>query len=225
MPPTDSTKKLTTDQIELLRRWIREGAAWQGHWAFLPVRRTEPPDDDASAQAIDRFIRAKLKGANVAPAAQADPVALSRRVAFDLTGLPPNAEQVSRIAAAPTEENYRQLVEELLNSPRYGERMAMWWLDLVRYADSVGYHGDQPVSVYPFREYVIRAFNDNKRFDQFTREQLAGDLLRELTTEDKIASGYNRLGMMMQKGACSPRSTFVSTSPSGSATSAAHGSA
>ena len=147
----------------------------------------------------------KLKGANVAPARQADPVTLARRLAFDLTGLPPSAEQVSRFAAAPTEENYRRLVDELLNSPHYGERMAMWWLDLVRYADSVGYHGDQPVSVYPFREYVIRAFNDNKRFDQFTREQLAGDLIPQPTTEDEIASGYNRLGMMSAEGGVQPK--------------------
>ncbi len=205
MPPTDSNKKLTADQVELLRRWIRDGAAWQGHWAFLPVRRNEPPEDAASAQPIDRFIRMKLTGTNIAPAAQADPVTLARRVALDLTGLPPTAEQVTRFAAAPTEQAYRQLVDELLNSPRYGERMAMWWLDLVRYADSVGYHGDQPLSVYPFREYVIRAFNDNKRFDQFTREQLAGDLMPQPTTEDKIASGYNRLGMMSAEGGVQPK--------------------
>ncbi|MGD9723999.1 MAG: PSD1 and planctomycete cytochrome C domain-containing protein [Pirellulales bacterium] len=204
MPPADSTKKLTADQIALLQRWIREGAAWQGHWAFLPVQRTAPPHD-ASAQPIDRFIRAKQIANHVTAAAPADPVALARRVAFDLTGLPPSAGQVARFAAAPTEENYRHLVEELLNSPRYGERLAMWWLDLVRYADSVGYHGDQPVSVYPFREYVIRAFNENKRFDQFTREQLAGDLLPQPTTEDQIASGYNRLGMMSAEGGVQPK--------------------
>ena len=157
------------------------------------------------AQPIDGFIRAKLKTAGVELAAQADPVTLARRVAFDLTGLPPTAEQVARLAAAPTEETYRQLVEELLNSPRFGERMAMWWLDLVRYGDSVGYHGDQPVSVYPFREYVIRAFNENKRFDQFTREQLGGDLMPQPTPEDQIASGYNRLGMMSAEGGVQPK--------------------
>ncbi len=205
MPPADSTKKLTADQIELLRRWIHEGAPWQGHWAFLPVRRAKPADQSESAQPIDQFIRAKLTTAGVAPAAQADPVTLTRRLAFDLTGLPPTAEQVSRMVEAPTEENYRQLVEELLNSPRYGERMAMWWLDLVRYADSVGYHGDQAVSVYPFREYVVHAFNGNKPFDEFTREQLAGDLLPEPTKEARIASGYNRLGMMSAEGGVQPK--------------------
>jgi hypothetical protein len=205
MPPADSSKKLTAAQIELLRRWIQDGAPWQGHWAFLPLRRAEPLDQSYGVQPIDRFIRAKLTTAGVAPADQADPITLTRRLAFDLTGLPPAAEQVSRMAAAPTEENYRQLVEELLNSPRYGERMAMWWLDLVRYADSVGYHGDQAVSVYPFREYVVRAFNDNKRFDEFTREQLAGDLLPEPNKEARIASGYNRLGMMSAEGGVQPK--------------------
>lgn len=205
MPPPDSTKKLTAQQIELLRRWIQEGAAWQGHWAFLPVRKAELPAQADSPLPIDRFLRAKMERASVTPAAQADPVTLTRRLAFDLTGLPPTADQISRMAEAPTEENYRQLVEELLSSPRYGERMAMWWLDLVRYADSVGYHGDQAVSVYPFREYVVRAFNENRRFDQFTREQLAGDLLASPTAEAKIASGYNRLGMMSAEGGVQPK--------------------
>jgi len=205
MPPADSKKKLTPQQIELLTRWIKEGASWQGHWAFLPVTKTTPAGQPDSTQPIDRFIRAKLTTAGITPADQADPITLTRRVAFDLTGLPPTAEQVSRMVSAPTEENYRQLVEELLSSPRYGERMAMWWLDLVRYADSVGYHGDQTVSVYPFREYVIRAFHDNKRFDEFTREQLAGDLLPDPSLQARIASGYNRLGMMSAEGGVQPK--------------------
>ncbi len=205
MPPADSAKKLAPRQIELLTRWIKEGAAWQGHWAFLPVHKTQPAEPSESSQPIDQFIRARLAATGVAPAEQADPITLTRRLAFDLTGLPPTAEQVTRMVKAPNEENYRLLVEELLSSPRYGERMAMWWLDLVRYADSVGYHGDQPVSVYPFREYVIRAFNDNKRFDLFTREQLAGDLLPEPSKEARIASGYNRLGMMSAEGGVQPK--------------------
>lgn len=206
MPPADSTKKLTEDQIALLSRWVKQGAPWQGHWSFLPVTRSIPPaGDSTNVQAIDQFVRAKLASAQVTPAAPAEAVTLARRVAFDLTGLPPTAEQVARFAAAPSDENYRQLVDELLASPRYGERMAMWWLDLVRYADSVGYHGDQPVSVYPFREYVIGAFNSNKPFDQFTRQQLAGDLLPQPTLEDKIASGYNRLGMMSAEGGVQPK--------------------
>ncbi len=130
---------------------------------------------------------------------------MARRLAFDLTGLPPTPEQVARLAADPSDASYERLVDELLASPRYGERMAMWWLDLVRYADSVGYHGDQPVSVFPFREYVIRAFNDNQRFDHFTIEQLAGDLLPDATLENKIAAGYNRLGMMSEEGGVQPK--------------------
>jgi len=205
MPPVDSIKKLTPEQIELLKRWVQEGAKWQGHWAFLPVRRAEPPVVGTSAQAIDRFVGRKLAESGMTPGPAADPVTLARRLAFDLTGLPPTAEQIARLAADPGEESYRRLVEELLSSPRYGERMAMWWLDLVRYADSVGYHGDQEVSVYPFREYVIRAFNENKRFDDFTREQLAGDLLANPTIEQQIASGYNRLGMMSAEGGVQPK--------------------
>ncbi len=130
---------------------------------------------------------------------------LARRVAFDLTGLPPTPEQVARLVADPSNTGYERLVDELLASPRYGERMAMWWLDLVRYADSVGYHGDQPVSVFPFREYVVRALNDNKPFDQFTIEQLGGDLLPEATLENKVAAGYNRLGMMSEEGGVQPK--------------------
>lgn len=206
MPPADSGKKLTAEQIALLQKWIEQGAEWQGHWAFLPVKRPAVPGDDTTAkQPVDRFVRAKLATAGITPAPQAPSIALARRAAFDLTGLPPSLEQVNRFAAAPTEQSYRQLIDELLASPRYGERLAMWWLDLVRYADSVGYHGDQPISVYPFREFVIRAFNDNKRFDAFTRQQLAGDLLPGATVEDKIASGYNRLGMMSAEGGVQPK--------------------
>ena len=109
------------------------------------------------------------------------------------------------MVADPSNAGYERLVDELLASPRYGERMAMWWLDLVRYADSVGYHGDQPVSVFPFREYVVRSLNDNKPFDQFTIEQLGGDLLPGATLENKVAAGYNRLGMMSEEGGVQPK--------------------
>ncbi len=130
---------------------------------------------------------------------------LLRRLRFDLTGLPPSTAEVIAFLADSSEKAYENVVDRLLGSPEFGERMAMWWLDLVRYADSVGYHGDQPVRVSPFRDYVIKSFNENKPFDRFTLEQLAGDLLPSPTIEDKIASGYNRLGMMSAEGGVQPK--------------------
>jgi mono/diheme cytochrome c family protein len=212
MPPPDSIKRLTAEQIKLLKAWVAAGGEYQGHWSLLPIDKPAPPAPAESSLAgaagknpIDRFVEAGIGRHRLAAAPEADPVTLARRLAFDLTGLPPTPEQVAHLAGGPSDAAYEQLVDELLASPRYGERLAMWWLDLVRYADSVGYHGDQPVSVYPFREYVIRAFNDNKRFDQFTVEQLAGDLLPDATLENKIASGYNRLGMMSEEGGVQPK--------------------
>lgn len=205
MPPDDSGKSLTQGQIALLRQWIEQGAPWEGHWAFLPVERPTPPPVDGAEQPIDRFVRARLAAEQIEPAPPAEPVTLFRRLAFDLTGLPPSDAQVAAIAADRSDAAYRRIVDELLDSPRFGERMAIWWLDLVRYADSVGYHGDQPVSVYPFREYVIRSFNDNKPFNEFTREQIAGDLLPNPTVDQQIASGYNRLGMMSAEGGVQPK--------------------
>ncbi|HEY1784424.1 MAG TPA: DUF1549 domain-containing protein, partial [Pirellulales bacterium] len=205
MPPPDSNKQLTPAQIELLKRWIAAGAEYQGHWSFLSIQRQPPAGNAGAKNPIDRVILAELGPHGLTASPPADPVTLARRLAFDLTGLPPTPEQVARLATDPSDTGYERLVDELLASPRYGERMAMWWLDLVRYADSVGYHGDQPVSVFPFRGYVIRAFNDNKRFDQFTVEQLAGDLLPNASLEDKIAAGYNRLGMMSEEGGVQPK--------------------
>jgi hypothetical protein len=203
MPPADSGKALTKAQVELLGRWIDQGARWQGHWSFLPISRALPPavDDPSFARnAIDAFVVARLGAAGLAHAPPADPATLLRRLHFDLVGLPPAPEVVERYAANPSEMAYEQLVDALLASQHFGERMAMFWLDLVRYADSVGYHGDQPVSVSPYRDYVISAFNQNLPFDQFTIEQLAGDLLPNPTRAQKIASGYNRLGMMSAEG-------------------------
>ena len=210
MPPPDSNKKLTPKQIALLKQWIAEGAEYQSHWAYTPLKRPTPPAVSKEAHAwsrgpIDRFIMARLAAEGLAPSDEADPATLCRRLYFDLTGLPPTPEEVEAFTAAygdraTREPAYEALVDKLLTSPRFGERMAMWWLDLVRYADTVGYHGDQDVMVWPFRDYVINAFNRNVPFDQFTREQLAGDLLSDATREQRVASGYNRLGMMTAEG-------------------------
>jgi hypothetical protein len=210
MPPADSNKKLSTRQIAVLKQWVAEGAEYQSHWAYSPLKKPAPPQIDDAAfavrprTAIDQFLLAWLNKEKLQPAAEADAATLGRRVHFDLTGLPPTAEELDQFVAAyqgdKKEAAYEALVDRLLASPHFGERMTMWWLDLVRYADTVGYHGDQNVSVWPYRDYVISAFNRNLPFDQFTREQLAGDLLKDPTREQRIASGYNRLGMMTAEG-------------------------
>lgn len=203
MPPPETKKKLTPAQVSVLRRWIEEGAEWQGHWAYLPPERTSPPTVEAASfvrNDIDPFILAKLKEQGMPPAPEADPITLGRRLHFDLLGLPPTPERIEAFVTASSSAAYEALVDELLASPRYGERMAIFWLDLVRYADSVGYHGDQYQSTYPFRDYVIKSFNDNKPFDRFTLEQIAGDLLPEPTQESRVGAGYNRLNMMSAEG-------------------------
>jgi hypothetical protein len=217
MPPPETGKSLTPEQVALIRRWIAEGADFQGHWSFLPrdLSATDPadatPPSDAEhneQQAVDRQMTARidalvaqgLQSQKLSPAPEADRVTLLRRLHFDLTGLPPSEAEVEAFVNDTSPDAYASLVDRLLASPHYGERMAMWWLDLVRYADTVGYHGDQEMSVSPFRDYVIASFNANKPFDQFTIEQLAGDLLPDATREQRIASGYNRLGMMSAEG-------------------------
>ncbi len=208
MPPPAFAKGLSDVDRQVLRRWIEQGAKWEGHWAFLPIGRPQPPAVDAKLKpknAIDQFILQALGEHHLTPSPQADPVTLLRRVRFDLTGLPPSIAEVDAFAADPSDEAYERVVDRLLASPEFGERMSMWWLDLVRYADSVGYHGDQPVSIYPFRDYVIKSFNENKPFDRFTLQQLAGDLLPGASVEDKVASGYNRLGMMSAEGGVQPK--------------------
>ena len=208
MPPPEFGKDVSDYERALLRRWIEQGAKWEGHWAFQPIRNTPIPnvsDERPAKNAIDGHIQFALRKAELFPSPKADARTLVRRLCFDLTGLPPKPEWVERFVAEPTEQAYEKLVDELIKSPQFGERMAVWWLDLVRYADSVGYHGDQPVPVTPFRDYVIDAFNNNKPFDRMTIEHLAGDLFPAPTTEQLIASGYNRLGMMSAEGGAQPK--------------------
>jgi hypothetical protein len=204
MPPPDSKKPvLKADEVELLRRWIDEGAKFTEHWSYVPPKRPavpETPDAAWPRGAIDRFVAAAQAEHGLSPAAEADRRTLIRRLAFDLTGLPPSPEEVEAFVADERPEAYAELVGRLLDSPHYGERMAMWWLDLVRFADTNGIHGDNHRELSPYRDYVIQAFNDNKPFDRFTIEQLAGDLLPQATTWDRVASGYNRLLMTTQEG-------------------------
>jgi hypothetical protein len=203
MPPPDADKELKPEQIELLTRWIKEGAKWSPAWSYVSPRRHDvPPIKNAQAARnwIDNFVISRLEREGLTLNQSADPVMLVRRLSFDLTGLPPMQEMVDAFVADPSEAAYEKLVDQLLASPHYGERMAMTWLDLVRFADTVGYHGDQLHNIWPFRDYVIHAFNTNMPFDQFTREQLAGDLLPDATEDQLIASGYNRLLQTSHEG-------------------------
>jgi len=203
MPPPKSGGRLTPDQVSLIRRWILEGAEWKGHWAYLPPERpvvpARPAEQDAAGD-IDRFILARLAEQRLEPSPEAGRTTLVRRLSFDLTGLPPTTLEVDAFESDTRPDAYERLVDRLLASPHFGERMAIFWLDLVRFADTTGYHGDNHVDLYLFRDYVIRSFNENKPFDRFTIEQLAGDLLPGATDLTRIASGYNRLLQTTQEG-------------------------
>ena len=203
MPPPEIGKNLTQKEKDLLEQWIQEGAVWADHWAYAPpVDHPTPKVKNRgwSSHWIDQFAIANIEKTNLLPAKDADPVTLVRRVHFDLTGLPPSPQVVQSFESDPSDKAYSKIIEDLLNSPHFGERLATYWLDLVRYADTVGYHGDQPHNISPYRDWVIQAFNDNMTFDQFTLEQLAGDLLPGSTIQQKVASGYNRLLQTTHEG-------------------------
>ena len=201
MPPVESHKSLKPKEIEILKQWIKEGAVYEDPWAYVaPVKHPAPKVKKSGwpANWVDHFVLARLEKKGLAPAADADPVTLVRRLSFDLTGLPPEPALVADFQSKKI--SYEQLVDSLIASPHFGERMAIYWLDLVRFADTVGYHGDQDHNISPYRDYVIKAFNNNTPFDQFTQEQLAGDLLPNPTTWQKVASGYNRLLQTSHEG-------------------------
>ena len=195
MPPTKSNKRLTADEKSVLKRWIAEGAEYQAHWAFVaPERGTVPVVQNSAAcrNEIDRFVVSRLERSQLTPSAEADRTTLIRRLSFDLIGLPPSPAEVAEFLADRDENAYEKLVDRLLQSPHYGERMAMPWLDAARYADSNGYQTDAQRFMWPWRDWVINAFNSNMPFDQFTVEQLAGDLLPNATVNQQIATGFNR---------------------------------
>jgi hypothetical protein len=206
MPQKESHKTLTNAQKELFRRWVAQGAPYEAHWAYVPLKAPAIPAMPAGGRnPIDAFIGAKLAEKRIAPAAEASKERLLRRLSLDLTGLPPTPAELAAFLADNAPDAYEQQVDRLLASPHYGERMAVWWLDIARFADTVGFHGDQNQRIFPYRDYVINAFNANKPFDAFTREQLAGDLLPGATEEQKVASGYNRLNMMTREGGAQPK--------------------
>jgi hypothetical protein len=203
MPPPKAHKELTPAQKETIKRWVAEGAEYEAHWAYAPLVRPEVPGGERHP--VDAFIREKLAAKRIAPSPEAAKAKLLRRLALDLTGLPPTAEEVRAFTADDAADAYEKQVDRLLASPHFGERMAVWWLDVARFTDTVGFHGDQNQRIFPYRDYVINAFNANKRFDQFTIEQLAGDLLPQPTAEQLVATGYNRLNMMTREGGAQPK--------------------
>ena len=207
MPPADGNHALSQRQKDLLEAWIAAGAEYAPHWAYVtPVAHPVPAVNDGEWPDtwIDRFLLARLEAEGLKPAVDADDVTLVRRVTFDLTGLPPTPPEVDAYLADPSPDRYGKLVDRLLASPRHAEKMAAWWLDLVRYADTVGYHGDQVHRSAPYRDWVISAFLNNLPFDRFTVLQLAGDLVDSLPGEhpdDRVlASGYNRLLQTTHEG-------------------------
>ncbi|MCA9063737.1 MAG: PSD1 domain-containing protein [Planctomycetaceae bacterium] len=210
MPPLQAGKPpLTPAEIALLKQWIEEGATYTEHWAYAPLQRPDVPASDQTANAsehpIDRFVRATLRRQGMSPNEPADRRTLIRRLSFDLTGLPPTPAEVDTFVHDANPAAVEKLIDRLLASPHYGERMAVYWLDLVRYADTGGYHSDNAREVDAFRDYVIDAFNANLPFDQFTIEQLAGDLLPDATLQQKVASGYNRLLQTTEEGGAQPK--------------------
>ncbi len=207
MPPPNATTSPNKEAVELIRRWIEEGAKWEGHWAYVAPQAVAPPTIGGQAWVrndIDRFILKRLRQEKLQPSAEADRATLLRRLTLDLTGLPPTPAELDAFLADGSPGAYERKVDALLASPRYGERMTMPWLDLARFADTHGYHIDSARDVSRWRDWVIRSFNENKPYDQFTIEQLAGDLLPNATEEQKIATGFNRNHMVNYEGGAIP---------------------
>lgn len=195
MPPPDSHRKLSAEQITTLRAWIEAGAAYEPHWALIAPGHVEPPNvvgERWVRNLIDRFVLARLEREGLRPSPEADRETLLRRVTFDLTGLPPTIAEIDAFLVDNSADAYERVVDRLLASPRYGERMAVPWLDAARYADTQGYQDDGPREMWRWRDWVIEAFNANMPFDQFTIEQLAGDLLPNATQGQRTATGFNR---------------------------------
>ena len=212
MPPPETEKRLRSEDVLLLRKWIEAGARYEKHWAYVAPRRYVPPDVEDpswSRMPLDRFVSARLDGAKRSPSREASEATLVRRVFFDLLGLAPAPEELASysrdLRSGSRPDAFERLLDRLLASPRFGERFAVYWFDLVRFADTTGIHADNTWEVYPYRDYVIDAFNRNLSFDQFTREQLAGDLLPDATLQQQVAASYNRLNMITREGGSQPK--------------------
>ena len=207
MPPPESNLSVTPEEIALIYRWIEQGAEFKPHWSLIPPEMPELPKVDMSEwpeSGIDHFILSRLEQAGVNPRPLASREALIRRVTFDLTGLPPTIEEIDAFLADEREDAYERVVDRLLASASYGERMATEWLDVARYADSHGYQDDGLRSMWPWRDWVIESFNENQPFDEFVAWQIAGDLLPDPTIEQQLATGFNRNHLQSQEGGIIP---------------------
>jgi len=207
MPPPAAKNPLTEAEKQILGKWVAAGAEYKQHWAFVrPVQAPLPKVRNVAwpQNAIDYFVLARLEAEHLQPAPQADRYTLARRVYLDLIGLPPTPDEADAFVNDPAPDAYEKLVDRLLASPHYGERWARRWLDLARYADTNGYEKDRVRSIWPYRDWVIRALNDDKPFDQFTIEQIAGDMLPGATTQQRIATGFHRNTMLNEEGGIDP---------------------
>jgi len=207
MPPPKSGKSLSPEQIGKLTRWVEQGAKWKNHWSFIPPERPPLPqvkDAQWPRNEIDRFVLSEMERRGFTPNPEADRATLIRRATLDLTGLPPTVEEVDRFLTDSSPDAYEKLVDRLLEMPQYGERMAQNWLDLARYADTSGYHFDGVRFMWLWRDWVIRSFNDDKPYDQFTIEQLAGDLLPDANQQQRVATGFLRNNMTNDEGGADP---------------------
>lgn len=202
MPPPDSHKKLSPRDKEILKRWIAQGAPYQLHWSYeKPVKAAVP----AGQNAVDVLVQRRLAEIGLKPSVEADRRTLIRRLYSDLVGLPPTPQEAATFANDASPKAYEELVDRVLANPHYGERMALGWLDVVRFADTAGYHSDNPRNVWPYRDWVIQSFNSNKRFDRFTLEQIAGDLLPDANQETRVGSAFNRLLLTTEEGGAQPK--------------------
>ncbi len=195
MPPKDFNKQLSENQVKLLEAWVKQGGQYQKHWSFIAPQKAQLPKVRQAKwprNPIDYFILSRLEKEGLKPSPEADKATLLRRVYFDLTGIPPSIDQLDAFLSDNSPDAYSKVVKRLLASPRYGEHMARYWLDAARYADTNGYQYDTHRSMWPWRDWVINAYNRNLPFDQFTIEQLAGDLLPSTTLNQKVATGFNR---------------------------------
>ena len=202
MPPPDSRKELTERQKEILKLWIEQGAEYQRHWAYEPPVKA---DIAAGQNGVDVLVWRRLAEIGLKPSPEADRRTLIRRLSWDLIGLPPTPEEVVAFENDSSPTAYENLVDRLLQNPHYGERMAIAWLDVVRFADTIGYHSDNPRNIWPYRDWVIQSFNDNKPFDRFTIEQIAGDLLPDASQQTRVGSAFNRLLLSTEEGGAQPK--------------------
>ncbi|WP_339736397.1 DUF1553 domain-containing protein [uncultured Gimesia sp.] len=212
MPPEESGKELTAEETALLKRWIQEGAVWQDHWSFVTPKKTPAApvkQADWAQTPIDQFILSRLEKEGLKPSPEADRRTLIRRVTFDLTGLPPKPTDVAAFVNDKSPQAYEKVIDRLLESPQYGEHMARYWLDIARYGDTHGLHLDNYREMWPYRDWVIKAFNTNLHYDQFVIEQLAGDLLPNATMDQQIATGFNRCHVTTNEGGSIAEEVYV----------------